>query len=191
MKKHQKITGHLVRIFMLISILSINACADKNGATEKGDKAAKPKVDIHMAALTGDLKAIQQHINAGSDLNAKEPSLGSTPLITASVFGHTEVAKALINAGADLNIQNNPGSTALHSAAFLCYSDIVEMLLLGGAKKDVKNIYGMTAIESLLGPFENVKPVYDQFSKDLGPLGLKLDYKHLEETRPLLVKMLE
>jgi hypothetical protein len=36
-----------------------------------------------------------------------------------------------------------------------------------------------------------VKPIYDQISRDLGALGLKLDYDRLEKTRPVVAKMLE
>ena len=46
--------------------------------------AIAPSVSLHVAALTGDMEAIRQHIEAGSDLNEKEPSRGSSPLITAA-----------------------------------------------------------------------------------------------------------
>ena len=32
---------------------------------------------------------------------------------------------------------------------------------------------------------------HDQFSKDLGPLGLKLNYDQLEKTRPVIADMLQ
>ena len=56
-------------------------------------------------------------------------SWGSTPLIIAATFGKTEVARALIEAGADLGMRNNHGSTPLHVAAFLCRPEIVEAML--------------------------------------------------------------
>jgi len=183
---------------MLVITLLINAgCGDKQGkSTKEKQKSSvsqtKPKppgIDIHTATFMGDLEAIEQHIKAGSDLNEKDP-YGSSPLITAVVFGKTEVAKALIEAGVDLNSTNNDGSTALHSAAFLCRTELVKALLDNGADKNLKNIYGNTALESVAGPFSNVKGIYDQFSKDLGPLGLKLDYEQLEMTRPKIADML-
>ncbi|MCK4701307.1 MAG: ankyrin repeat domain-containing protein, partial [Bacteroidales bacterium] len=108
---------------------------------------------LHEAALQGDIEVIRQHIKVGSDLNEKEPSAGSSPLITAATFGQTEVALALIEAGADVNFKNNEGSTSLHAAAFFCHTEIVKALLANGADKNIKNNAGSTALESVAGPF--------------------------------------
>ena len=97
----------------------------------------------------------------------------------------------LIDGGADINFQNNDGSTALHSASFFCRPEIVRMLLDKGADKSIKNKYGATAYESVIAPFEDTKPAYDMMGKILGPMGLKLDYKQLEETRPVIADMLK
>ena len=185
-------------MMMVASILILNACGtnqeqsnSKNEQAEASEAAVKaPNMDIHSATLLGDLDAIKQHIAAGSDLNEKEPSVGSTPLISAAVFGKTEIAKALIEAGADLNVKNNEGSTALHSAAFLCRIEIVEILLANGVDKELLNNYGSTALQSVSAPFASVKPIYEQFNKDLGPLGFKLDYEYAEATRPKIAELL-
>ncbi len=126
------------------------------------------------------MEALKQHIAAGSNLNEKDPLGGSSPLISASLFGKTEMAKMLIDAGADLNFQNNDGSTALHTASFFCRPEIVKMLLDKGADKTIKNKYGSTAYESVAGPFAAVKPVYETLGKMLEPMGLKLDYAYLK-----------
>jgi len=163
--------------------------ASENSETTKKEVKA-PTMDIHTATLMGDLEAIKQHIAAGTDLNEKEPAVGSSPLISAAVFGKTEIARALIDAGADLNLQNNEGSTALHSATFMCRLEIVEMLLENGADKELLNNYGSTALQSISAPFAEVKFIYDQISQDLGPLGFKLDYTYVEATRPKIAELL-
>lgn len=164
---------------------------DNNAQSPQEESSVKaPKVDIHSATLMGDLDAIRQHIKAGSDLDEREPAMRSTPLISAAVFGKTEIARALIEAGADVNIKNDEGSTALHSAAFLCRLEIVQMLLENGADKNLLNNYGSTALQSVSGSFADVKFVYDQFSKDLGPFGFKLDYDYVEATRPKIAEIL-
>jgi len=156
----------------------------------KGSVSA-PDIDIHTAVLSGNKEALLQHIKAGTNLNERDPFGGSSPLISAAVFGKTEEAKILIDAGADLNFQNNDGSTALHSAAFFCRPEIVKMLLDKGADKNITNKFGATAYVSVAGPFEEVKPTYDVMGKVLGPMGLKLDYAYIEKTRPQIATLLK
>ena len=152
---------------------------------------AAPAVDIHTAVVTGNLEALKQHIAAGSNLNEKDPFGGSSPLISAAVFGKTDAAKLLIEAGADLDFQNNDGSTALHSAAFFCRPEIVKMLLEKGADKSIRNKFGATAYESVAGSFSDAKSAYDMIGKMLEPMGLKLDYAYIEQTRPVIAEMLK
>lgn len=178
---------------LVLMLASCGTRTEKSG--ENGDQVLKaevktPGMDIHTATILGDLDVIRQHIAAGSDLNEQEPTMGSSPLISAAVFDKREIAKALIEAGANVNLQNNEGSTALHSAAFLCRMELVELLLASGADKSLKNIYGSTPLESLLPSFDDVRFIYDQFSKDLGPLGFKLDYAYVEATRPKVAELL-
>jgi hypothetical protein len=191
-----KLKNVFTTVLMVLSILIISSCGENQkpvgNQTKAEEEAVKPpNVDIHTATLLGDLESIKQHIEAGSDLNEKEPAVGSTPLISASVFGKTDIARALIEAGADVNIKNNEGSTALHSAAFLCRLEIVELLLENGADKEALNNYGSTARQSVMAPFSDVKFIYDQFSKDLGPLGFKLDYEYVEASRPKIANLLK
>ena len=194
--KKMKLKSVYAITIMAVSILIISSCGGNQQPSDVQSEARKelvkpPNVDIHTATLLGDLDAIEQHIKAGSDLNLKEPAVGSTPLISAAVFGKTDIARALIEAGADVNLKNNEGSTALHSAAFLCRLEIVKMLLENGADKDLLNNYGSTAQQSVMAPFSDVKFIYDQFSKDLGPLGFKLDYDYVEATRPEIAELLK
>ena len=64
---------------------------------------------------------------------------GYTALILATMEGHLELVQALINAGADLNIQgcSSYGDTALGIAASYGYTEIVKLLITVGA--DVNN----------------------------------------------------
>jgi len=199
MKTRQNISmNEVFTVILAATLLSIAACSNKHGdsSMEKSQASVSqtsikpPSMDIFSAALFGDLKVVTQHIKAGTDLNAKD-AYGSTPLIIAATFGKTEVAKALIEAGADVNITNNDGGTALHSAAFLCRTEIVNALLENGIDKNIRNNFGSTALESVMAPFDVVKSIYDQFSRDLGPLGLKLDYEQIEKTRPVIAEMLQ
>ncbi|MBT8477377.1 MAG: SDR family NAD(P)-dependent oxidoreductase [Gemmatimonadetes bacterium] len=147
-------------------------------------------VGLHQAVVEGDLETVRELIEAGSDLNVKEPSGGSSPLLTAATFGRTEAARALIDAGADVNQQNNEGSTALLTAAFMAHAEIVEALLAAGADKSIANMTGSTPLDVVTLPFENLEPIYDYLGAVLGPLGLELDYERIKATRPMIAEML-
>jgi len=179
-----------VTFFIMVSCNSQEKKQEADHTTVSQKTVKPPSVDIHTATFLGNLEVVRQHIHAGTDLNIKD-AYGSSPLTIATTFGKTDVAKALIKAGADIHITSADGSTPLHTAAFFCRTEIVKALLAKGADKSLTNSYGSTALESVSGPFNEVKGIYDQISKDLGPLGFKLDYKHLETTRPVIAKMLQ
>ena len=162
--------------------------ADQQGSAD--ESATAPEESVSTAAFNGNVDALKQHIAAGSDLNERDPTSGSTPLITAATFDRRESARILIEGGADLNLKNKEGSTALHTATFLCRTEIVEMLLAAGADKEVMNKVGTTALNGVEGPFEQVRGIYDLLGAVLGPAGLKLDYKRIQVTRPKIAEML-
>lgn len=96
----------------------------------------------------------------------------------------------MIEAGTDLNCTNNDGATALHTAAFLCRTEIVKLLLDNGADTLARNNVGATALESVAGPFDEAKGIYDFLALALGPSGLKLDYDRIRATRPIIAEIL-
>lgn len=196
MKKQTNNSLRTIIAITFLSMLSIMASCqqrkepNRNAAVSQ-TRVKPPKIDIHTAVVTNNIEALKQHIAAGSNLNEKDPLGGSSPLISASLFGKIEMAKSLIDAGADLNFQNNDGSTALITASFFCRPQIVKMLLAKGADKTIKNKYRQTAYESVSGPFADIKDAYDRLGKMLEPMGLKLDYTYLEKTRPEIAAMLK
>lgn len=175
-----------------ITAISFNSCKD-GASTPPAETAAveSPQIDLHTAVLTDNMPAVDQLIQSGSDLNVQDPFGGSSPLITAAVFGKTEMAKKLLDAGADINFQNNDGSTALITAAFFCRPEIVQLLLEKGADKTIKNKYNTTALDNVSAPFDQVKEVYVAMEQAMAPMGLKLDYAYLETERPIIAEMLK
>lgn len=156
----------------------------------KSSQPTPPDIPIHTAVVQGDLQTVQSHIAAGSNLNEKDAVSQSTPLITAATFGQAQIAKALIDAGADINFKNADGSTALITAAFFCHPEIVQALLDNGADKTLRNKMGALALNTVEGPWERVKPIYDMIGGMLAPSGLTLDYERIKVTRPKIVEML-
>lgn len=185
----------LKTLFSLCLIVTFfPACSQSKKPTNTSEihsSVKVPSADIHMSVLYGDIEAVRQHIAAGTDINSKEPMAGSTPLISAITFDHMEIAKALIDAGADLEIQNRDGSSAIHVAAFFCRVEMVQLLVDAKVDQSKRNNFGVTALESISGPFADVKPVYEMLQAQLGPLGLKLDLAEIEKNRPVVADILK
>ena len=187
MKNFKKTTiKQSLKVLALVLTIGITSCSTSGQNATDGTL----KMTIHEAAFLGDLDALSSHIESKSDLNQKD-AYGSAPLNIAAVFGKPQVAELLIKAGADIDIKSSDGSTPLHSASFFGRVDIAEMLLNNGADVSIRNNFGSTALESIAMPFENMRPIYDQVSRDLGPLGLKLDYDEIEKARPVIVEMIK
>jgi ankyrin repeat protein len=181
-----------LKVLMNLVLLAIllPACSQSNGSNKK-TSANAPEIDIHNAVLFNNLEAVRQHIEAGTNINLKEPMSGSTPLVSAATFGRTEIAKMLIDAGADLTISNNDGTTPLHAAAFFCRVEIVQMLIDANADKTLRNSFGATPRETVMGPFSDLRPVYEMIQQQLEPMGLDLDMERIEKTRPVIAMMLQ
>ena len=180
-----RITMQLVLVAILLP-----ACSQNNDSNKKKGTNA-PEMDIHTAVISNNLDVVRQHIEAGTDIDVKEPFNGSTPLISAATFGKKEIAKTLIDAGADLSITNNDGSTSLHAAAFFGRVEIVQMLIDANADRTLKNKFGATPRESVMAPFSEMKPVYQMMQQQLEPMGFELDMVELEKTLPVVAMMLQ
>jgi len=147
-----------------------------------------PTVDIWTAAGTGNIEAIKQHLEAGTDVDAKEPAGGSTPLMVAALVGQTEAAKLLIEKGANINARSNDGATALHAAAFFCHTEILKLLLGKGAVVNAKNIRGETPLDSVAGEWsQELEGIYKWIAERLN---LQLDIERIKAARPQIAAIL-
>ena len=77
--------------------------------------AKAPDILIADAAFDGNIKAVKQHLAAGTDVDAKD-KYRRTPLLRAAWGGHKEIVELLIAEGADVNAKGNFGRTPLDSA---------------------------------------------------------------------------
>jgi ankyrin repeat protein len=78
-------------------------------------------------------------------LDAQDPD-GNTPLITACIKGHFQVAELLLQRGASVGIQNqkSDGGSALHEAISRRYEHVIGLLLRYHADPFVENIKNYT-----------------------------------------------
>ena len=103
MKKQNKFLHRTAIAFIFLGTLLCGAACKQGTAQDNthqsAAKNARPEIDIHTAIVTGNMAVLKQYIAAGANLNEKDPIGGSSPLITACLFGKTDMAKLLINAG--------------------------------------------------------------------------------------------
>ena len=105
-----------------------------------------PDISIHEAVIDGNIKAVKQHIAAGTDVNMKD-DVGLTPLHFATGEGHKEVAELLIGKGADVNMKRKGGWASLHDAAWTGQEQLVELLIAKGANVNTENSGGETPLD--------------------------------------------
>jgi len=103
-------------------------------------------ISIYFAAGLGNIEAVNQHLAAGVDVNAKD-SAGGTALHGAVFRGSKEVAELLISNGADVNAKDKYGRTPLHEAAYWDHKEIVELLITKGADVNAKTKRGETPLD--------------------------------------------
>jgi ankyrin repeat protein len=177
---HTKSTLHT---FLITTLILVMAACSKDSSS-----SSEPGMDIWTALINNRVDVIQEHIATGTDLDQKEPAGGSTPLILASVYGNTEMAKALVEGGADISIKNSSGTTALYNAAFFCHPEIVEILLAKGADPKTTGADGRSIIEVISEPWSpTLSGTYRAITE---MLAIQTDLKRFEESRPDILNLL-
>ena len=99
-------------------------------------------------AVKGDLGSVRRLISQGVDVNARDASDGKTALIAACREGYLEVAKELIEAGADVTLTDNQGRNAIYVSARQRYVPIVKLLIDNGCDINQRTITDETALLS-------------------------------------------
>ena len=128
------------------------AAFSANGGGLFGDNS-----DYHFESNADVIRAL---LTAGADPNVATDDL-TTPLMMAAGLGyrsyqpHTargrpspqveEAVKVLVEAGADVNSENEADFTALHAAAFRGLNEVVEYLVAQGADINARDFRGRTA----------------------------------------------
>jgi ankyrin repeat protein len=75
---------------------------------------------LHIAARQGSVESVQALLEAGADVNQRSSGDHITPIIIATLNGHFDLAKTLLDRGADPNLAEDNGVTPLY-AAINCY----------------------------------------------------------------------
>ena len=98
------------------------------------------------AIRKGDLKKIKELLNKQPNLMQIVDERGSTPLLLATYYGHLEVAKFILENGAEVDAKDSSGNTALMGVCFKGYKEIAEVLVRSGANVNHVNSMGATSL---------------------------------------------
>ena len=104
--------------------------------------AKTPDISIHHAAKTGNIEAVKQILNDGTDVELKCVNCGGTVLGHAAYGGQKEITKLLIAMGADVNTKNKDSTTPLHQASLGGHKEVAELLIGKGADVNAKVVSG-------------------------------------------------
>jgi ankyrin repeat protein len=89
---------------------------------------------LMIAARTGSAVAVRVLLTFKADVNTKEHSRGQSALMWAVAQGHTDVARLLVEGGADVNARSTAGFTPMMFAARAGSIDVAQMLIGAGAR---------------------------------------------------------
>ena len=102
--------------------------------------------DLHAAAHSGDVAAIERLVVTKADVNARDP-YGRTPLHVATYARKGNAVRALVKAGASLNLLERDRYDAVTIASVANDEDTLRLLLLlGTSAKLVTSRYDGTAL---------------------------------------------
>ncbi len=87
---------------------------------------------IHDAARGGNMDEVKKLLAENPDQLQLPDSNGTTPLLCATIEGHADLVKYLVEAGADINAVNNRRSNALQLAAYFGHVELIEYFLEKG-----------------------------------------------------------
>jgi len=104
--------------------------------------------DLFAAIEKNDIQKVRYLLSISTDVNAKDPYASMTPLMMAAYDGYTEIARLLIEKGADVNARGgvDMDMTPLIYAASQDRADMIKLLLDKGANVNVKTQYGWTPL---------------------------------------------
>ncbi len=144
---------------IIISLLLLTCCVgqkDQKGVmTGQNDRTENDAVGkYYQAVYEGDIAAVKESLKKGitvdellgTDKEVDDTTKDYTALMIAAENGNAEIAKVLINAGANVNARGYGGITPLMIASGLGTTGVMEVLLQSGADISVKDETGSHAL---------------------------------------------
>jgi hypothetical protein len=105
------------------------------------------RAQLHHCAENGFTSSVKRLLSIRNiNVNVKDDVHGSTPLHDAAVDGHVEIARLLLQNGAEVNARSKYGFTPLHWAAIFGHVDILHLLVENDADLEAQDNDGERAL---------------------------------------------
>jgi len=105
------------------------------------------RTQLHFCAENGFTNSVKRLLSIRNiNVNVKDDMFGWTPLHWAARNGRIEIARLLLQNGADVNAKENYGNTPLHWAAILGHVDNLHLLVENGADLEAQSNNGIRAL---------------------------------------------
>ncbi|XP_048352643.1 protein phosphatase 1 regulatory subunit 12B isoform X2 [Sphaerodactylus townsendi] len=114
------------------------------------EQVKKQGTDLDQARKAEEQQMLQdarQWLNRRKIEDRKHPRTGATALHVAAAKGYSEVMRLLIQAGFDVNVQDNDGWTPLHAAAHWGVKEACSILAEALCDMDIRNKLGQTPFD--------------------------------------------
>lgn len=126
---------------LLSALLTLGAACGR-----EADTPAAREERLLRAARNGDAKTVTRYLDAGVDIEARNPGDAWTPLMWAAVRDHADLVRLLVARGSRLEVRDRKGLTALLVAARWGSRGGVGALLDAGANIGAVDDIGWNAL---------------------------------------------
>ena len=103
-------------------------------------------MEIHDAVTSGDLSAVKLLLDSHPDLIDSTNQDHETPLLLAAKHGHLEIARELLDRGADHTIGDADSSQPIHLAAVGGHTEVIDLLIARGDNVNAIDNNGTTPL---------------------------------------------
>ncbi len=124
-------------------------------------KILLPKPSPFRAASIGRINIVQKAIKRGDDINEKD-SNGNTMLHVAAAYEQVEVAKILLDHGADIESVNNLDLTPLETALLWQSKNVAEFFQQQGAKRSLQAMIMAGDLQGISEAVENDESILNK-----------------------------
>jgi hypothetical protein len=128
------------------------------------------RTQLHHCAENGFTTSVKRLLSIRNiNVNVKDDEYGATPLHDAAYNGHVEIARLLLQSGADVNAKDRWDRTPLHFAAIQGHVDILHLLVENGADLEAQSKNGSKALHeaALHGNLPFIQELISRYHVDI------------------------